>query len=384
MVHVFVVGSKGIPARYGGFETFLENLTAGKRRTDIMYHVSCMNNDEKRFIHNGADCFNVRVPMPGAPGRIFHVSRVLSQVETWCRAHTGEKVIVYILGCRIGPLLIPHAAKLHQLGARIFCNPDGLEWKRGKWNALAKKFLRYCESCLVRYSDLAICDSQSIEKYIQETYGRRVKSTAFIAYGADVGPSRCSQEKLLSWYKKHNVTRGNYYLIIGRFVPENNFATMIREFMASTTKRDLVIISNVAHNKFYKQLSAQTGFEKDPRIKFVGTEYDMELVKKIRQEACGYLHGHEVGGTNPSLLEALASTKVNLLLDVVFNREVGGGAALYWNKERGNLARRIEQADALGTAAIERLNQDSTHRVMEAYSWERICAQYEDIWLNAK
>ena len=110
----------------------------------------------------------------------------------------------------------------------------------------------------------------------------------------------------------------------------------------------------------------------------------MELVKKIRQEACGYLHGHEVGGTNPSLLEALASTKVNLLLDVVFNREVGGGAALYWNKERGNLARRIEQADALGTAAIERLNQDSTHRVMEAYSWERICAQYEDIWLNAK
>ena len=127
MNHVFIVGSKGIPAQYGGFETFVEELTKSKQSQDIMYHVSCMNNDEKHFEHNGADCFNVCVPLPGASGRIFHVGLVLSEVERWAKQHPKENIIVYILGCRIGPLLIPHAKKLHKLGAKIYCNPDGLE-----------------------------------------------------------------------------------------------------------------------------------------------------------------------------------------------------------------------------------------------------------------
>ncbi len=382
MIHVFIAASKGIPARYGGFETFVENLTAGKVSQDIMYHVSCMNNDEKHFTHNGADCFNVRVPLPGAPGRILHVSRVLRQVEQWCRENPGEKVIVYILGCRIGPLLIPHARMLHKLGAKILCNPDGLEWKRDKWNAAAKRFLRYCEGCLVKNSDMAVCDSRNIESYIRQTYGSKVKDTTFIAYGADVKRSQCTEEKLLSWYDKHGITRGQYYLIIGRFVPENNYATMIREFMASGTNRELVIISNVEKNSFYEQLAQQTGFEKDKRIKFVGTEYDTELVKKIREEAWGYLHGHEVGGTNPSLLEALASTKINLLLDVGFNKEVGEDTALYWTKEEGSLARLLERADALTEDEIAELDARSTKRVTEAYAWKDICAQYEALWHN--
>lgn len=382
MVHVFIIGSKGIPARYGGFETFVENLTARKQSENIQYHVSCMNNDEKHFTYNGTDCFNVKVPLPGAPGRIMHVSRVLSQVERWCKENKQEKVIVYILGCRIGPLLIPHAKILHKIGAKIYCNPDGLEWKRDKWNAAAKRFLHYCEACLVKNSDLVICDSRNIEKYIQEAYGSKAKATTYIAYGADVKRSICTEEKLQAWYDKHHVVRGNYYLVIGRFVPENNYATMIREFMSSNTKRDLVIVSNVEHNKFYEQLASETGFEKDSRIKFVGTEYDAELVKKIREEAYGYLHGHEVGGTNPSLLEALASTKVNLLLNVGFNREVGEDAALYWSKEHGELANLIEYADKLFPEQMAMLDIASTARVMDCYTWEKICREYESIWVD--
>lgn len=377
MIHVFIVGSKGIPAQYGGFETFVENLTARKQSKDIKYHVSCMNNDEKHFEYNGADCFNVRVPLKGAPGRIFHVSLVLSQVEQWCKSNPNEKVIVYILGCRIGPLLIPHAGRLHRLGAKIFCNPDGLEWKRDKWNALAKRFLRYCESCLVRYSDLAICDAKNIEKYIQENYGNKVKDTTFIAYGADVKRSACSDGELQAWYDKFGLTKDGYYLIVGRFVPENNYETMIREFMKSKTQRDLVIVTNVEHNKFYDQLAQTTGFEKDKRIKFVGTVYEAELIKKIREEAHGYIHGHEVGGTNPSLLEALASTKVNLLLDVGFNREVGEDAALYWNKQNSNLAKLLEDADSLSKEEIDKIHHRCLKRIVEEYSWERICEEYE-------
>lgn len=380
MIHVFIVGSKGIPAQYGGFETFVENLTMRQESKDLKYHVSCMNNDEKEFEYNGADCFAVRVPVKGAPGRILHVSLVLDQVEKWCRKNPTEKTIVYILGCRIGPLLIPHAHRLHKLGVRICCNPDGLEWKRDKWNNAAKKFLRYCEACLVRCSDLAICDAKNIEGYIKQTYQSKVKRTAYIAYGADVQRSQCSDEKLESWYRKFKIRRKQYYLIVGRFVPENNYEIMLKEFMRSKTPKDLVIISNVEKNKFYEKLLKTTGFDQDKRIKVVGTVYDPELLKKIREEAYGYLHGHEVGGTNPSLLEALASTKINLLLRVGFNEEVGADGAFYWKKERGNLAGLIDRTDRLSEEEIAKKDGLSTKRVIDFYSWQKICREYEQIW----
>lgn len=380
MVHVFIIGSKGIPARYGGFETFVENLTAGKQRNDIKYHVSCMNNEEKHFEHNSADCFNVRVPLPGAPGRIFHVGLVLKEVEKWVKSHKDEATIVYILGCRIGPLLIPHSRKLHKLGVKIYCNPDGLEWKRSKWSKLAKLFLRYCEKCLVENSDLVICDSINIEKYIKHTYGEKAKKTTYIAYGADVEPSKCSDNKLQEWYQKFNIKRNGYYLIVGRFVPENNYETMISEFMLSNTKKDLIIISNVEHNRFYHELLMKTGFDKDDRIKFVGTVYDPELLKKIREEAYGYIHGHEVGGTNPSLLEALASVRLNLLLDVGFNREVASEGAMYWNKDAGRLASLLDNADRLDSDIVKIMNQKSSEQVESKYKWKKIVEQYENVF----
>lgn len=377
MTHVFIVGSKGIPAKYGGFETFVEKLTAGRKDEDIQYHVSCMNNDERRFEHNGADCFNVKVPLPGAPGRIFHVGLVLKQVETWVKEHTGEKTIVYILGCRIGPLLIPHSKKLHRLGVRIFCNPDGLEWKRDKWSAPAKKFLKYCERCLVINSDLVICDSINIEKYIKETYGNKVVETTYIAYGADVSKSRCSEEEYSEWCKEKQISPGDYYLIVGRFVPENNYECMISEFMKSHTKRDLVIITNVEKNNFYDELLEKTHFDTDMRVKFVGTVYNQELLKFIREQAYGYIHGHEVGGTNPSLLEALASTKMNLLLDVGFNREVAEESAVYWKKNRGSLSDLINECDNTDEETRVHYSTLSKDRITVAYSWNRICNDYE-------
>lgn len=380
MKHVFIVGSKGIPAQYGGFETFVEELTKGKQSPEIMYHVSCMNNDEKHFEYNGADCFNVRVPLPGAPGRIFHVGLVLDQVEMWVKANPNEDVIVYILGCRIGPLLILHSKCLHKLGAKIYCNPDGLEWKRDKWSTLEKNFLRYCEKCLVKNSDLVVCDSVNIEKYIKKTYGSQVKSTTYIAYGAYIKTSNYDNNKLQEFYKKFGLSENNYYLIVGRFVPENNYETIITEFMRSKTKRELVIITDVKQNKFYEELSQKTGFKKDQRIKFVGTVYDEMLLRKIREEAYGYIHGHEVGGTNPSLLEALATTKINLLLNVSFNKEVGMESVIYWEKSKGNLKAKIEMADSLEQETINLYAQKAKNRIEESYSWCNIIRKYESIF----
>ena len=150
---------------------------------------------------------------------------------------------------------------------------------------------------------------------------------------------------------------------------------MIRGFMQSSSKKDFVLITNVEQNKFYEQLRKDTGFDRDPRVKFVGTGYDQELLKYIREQAFAYFHGHEVGGTNPSLLEALESTKLNLLLDVGFNREVGEDGALYWAKDQ--LARVINEAEQLDDQAIEALNEKSSRRIAKAFTWEKIVADYE-------
>ena len=153
---------------------------------------------------------------------------------------------------------------------------------------------------------------------------------------------------------------------------------MIRGFMASHSYKDFVLITNVEENKFYDKLRQETGFDKDPRVKFVGTVYDQELLKYIRENAFAYFHGHEVGGTNPSLLEALESTKLNLLLDVGFNREVGEDGALYWKKDQ--LATVIDQAEQLDNQAIEALNQKSSQRIAQAFTWEKIVTDYEKVF----
>lgn len=140
---------------------------------------------------------------------------------------------------------------------------------------------------------------------------------------------------------------------------------MIREFMQSSTAKNLVIITNVEHNKFFDNLKEKTHFDQDKRVKFVGTVYDLELLRKIRESAYAYLHGHSVGGTNPSLLEALASTKLNLLFDVGFNREVAQDSALYWSREKNSLANIINKVDHFNDTDINKLEKKSTMQITE-------------------
>lgn len=382
LIDVYIVGSKGIPAQYGGFETFVNELSRGKKTSLIKYHVSCMNNDEKSFEYNDAECFNVRVPLRGPIGRILHVSRALKIVK---KKHDKKNCnIVYILGCRIGPLMKYHYKQLKKCGFSVFVNPDGLEWKRDKWNRIEKKFLKHCERCLVVNSDLSICDSKTIQDYIIKSYGNKVRSTAYISYGAYVKDYESANSKFELWLKNNSISPNGYYLIVGRFVPENNYTIMISEFMKTKTDKDLVIISNVEKNKFYSELLSVTNFINDPRIKFVGTVYDGELLGSIRTNAFAYIHGHEVGGTNPSLLEALSSTNLNLLLDVGFNREVGEDAALYWTKEDGNLCSLIATAENISEEEAKLYGTLAKKRILDNFSWEKIINSYEALFLASR
>lgn len=329
--HVFIVGSKGIPGNYGGYETFVDKLTEyHQNNPSLKYHVACKAKDTKTFEYHNADCFDVKVPDIGPAQAIYYDVAALNYCVKYIKQHNIQHPIVYILACRIGPFAAHFQRVIHKLGGKLYINPDGHEWMRAKWSAPVRKYWKISEQLMTKHCDLLICDSKNIEKYIHDEYGKYNPKTTFIAYGAETRKSKLADDdqKLISWYKEKGLSPKSYYLVVGRFVPENNYETMIREFMKSRSKRDFALITNVS-DKFLEELKEKTHFDQDPRIKFVGTVYDKELLMKIRENAYGYFHGHEVGGTNPSLLEALGSTDLNLLLDVGFNREVAEDAALY-------------------------------------------------------
>ena len=399
MKHIFIVGAKSLGA-YGGYETFINKLTEYHQMDDeLKYHVACKANgdgcmdetkldnvenvSENEFIYHNAHCFKLHVPSIGPAQAIYYDVMALNYCCKYIKENHINNAIVYILACRIGPFAGYFKRKIHALGGQLFINPDGHEWKRAKWAAPIRKYWKISEQMMVKHADLIVCDSINIEKYIQGDYPQYNPKTTFIAYGAETRKSvlRDDDEQLLEWYNQKGLEKKEYYLVVGRFVPENNYETMIREFMNSSSKKNFAIITNV-NDSFLKELDEKLNFKKDPRIKFVGTVYNQELLMKIRENAYGYFHGHEVGGTNPSLLEALGSTDLNLLLDVGFNREVAEESALYWTKEDGNLARLIETADELREDDIIRFGQKSTCRIQEAYSWEYISNRYKQIFVN--
>lgn len=380
--NVFIIGSNGIPANYGGFETFVENLTVKKISNNIKYHVACLAKNNEEFEYNNARCFNVNVPSIGPAKAIYYDLLALKRTIKYIKKNKIENSTIYLLGSTIGAFVGLYKKKIQKLNAKLYVNPDGCEWKRDKWNYFVKKYLKYSEKVMVKYADLVICDSINIEKYIKDEYKKYNPKTTFIAYGSDIEENytKENEEKLQKWYKEKQITKNEYYLIVGRFVPENNYETMIKEFIKSNTKKDLVIITNVEQNKFYEDLKQKTKFDKDKRIKFVGTVYDTELLNQIRKNAYGYLHGHEVGGTNPSLLEALATTDLNLLYEVSFNKEVAKDAAIYWNKEENNLSTLLNNMDTISKEEIKLYGIKAKNRIKEEYNWEKIVKQYEKIF----
>ncbi len=400
--HVFIIGAKSIGA-YGGYETFVDKLSEyHQNKGNIRYHIACKNNgdgcmdvnqlknveiiSDSEFIYHNAQCFKIPVPQIGSAQAIYYDIAALNYCCDYIKKNNIESPIIYILACRIGPFMHYFYRKIHKLGGKVFINPDGHEWARAKWSTPIRRYWKISEQMMVKNCDLVICDSKTIEKYIHDCYdgkgyqGANPKTT-FIAYGAETRKSKLSNDdpKLLNWYKEKELEPQNYYLVVGRFVPENNYETMIREFMKSSTVKDFAIITNV-NEKLLDELENKLHFRKDGRIKFVGTVYDQELLMKIRENAYAYLHGHEVGGTNPSLLEALGSTDLNLLLDVGFNREVAEDTALYWTKEEDDLAKLIDKSDLLMATDIHSLGNKAHQRIEQEYSWPNIADKYEKLF----
>ncbi len=403
--HVFLIGAKSV-GQYGGYETFVDHLTACHENAEgLHYHVACkasgdgamdesklsgVSQEERdrkgnvvRFRYHNADVVKFSVPKIGPAVAVLYDRKAFAAAIRFAKQHGLESPVFYVMTCRIGPFIKGLKRKVRKVGGRFFLNPDGHEWKRSKWSAPVRAYWKRSEEQMVREADLVICDSRGIERYVQETYRKYLPETAFIAYGSDPEPSGIGNDDpaFREWMNKNGLRPKEYYLIVGRFVPENNFETMIREFMKTETPKKLAVITN-GNERFRAELEEKLHFSKDPRIVFTGTLYEPALLKKVREEAYAYLHGHSVGGTNPSLLEALGSTKLNLLFDVEFNREVAEDAALYWSLDEGDLSSLIGRAEALTEEEREQYGEASVKRIREEYSWEKIAGEYEKVFLG--
>lgn len=398
-VNVILVGAKSI-GQYGGYESFINKLLEyHKDEKNLHYFVYCKANgsgymnisklpgakavNETEFTYCNARGFLLHVPQIGAAQAIYYDVKALRAACKFIKKEHLKNQVVYIMACRIGPFMKHFVKKIHALGGKVYLNPDGHEWMRKKWSAPIRKYWKESERMMVKYTDLCVCDSKNIEKYIKQEYAKYCPKTTFIAYGAETTPSELDDNapEFENWLKKHGLRPNEYYMSCGRFVPENNFETMIREFMKSATKKDFAIVSTV-NERFLDELEKKLHYKKDLRIKFVGTVYDEKLLKKIRENAYAYFHGHSVGGTNPSLLEALGSTNINLLYDVGFNREVARDAALYWSTDEDCLAKLIDSADRMTFVQAKEIGEKAKNRIKEEYSWESICDKYLEVFMD--
>ena len=209
--HVFLVGAKSLGA-YGGYETFIDKLTeCHQNNENIKYHVACKANgdgamDETKvegvtsisddeFIYHNAHCFKIKIPKLGPAVAIYYDVAALKKCCEYIKEHQIKHPIVYIMACRIGPFVGHFYRKIHKLDGKIYLNPDGHEWMRAKWSAPVRKYWKISEQMMIKYCNLAICDSINIEKYIHKCYdGKGINKanpkTTFIAYGAETRKSQ--------------------------------------------------------------------------------------------------------------------------------------------------------------------------------------------------
>lgn len=384
MKNIIIIGARGYKASYGGWETFVTHLVQNYNDENTKFHIPELTHNRKEnnkiIEKDNVSCLQVYSPKVGFVTMFIYAIFALKRMKKYIKKNNLENVIIYVLGCRVGPFYPFLIHSLQKRGVKFYLNPDGLEWKRDKWAWWIKICFKISEWFMVRFSDVIICDSKAIKDYIDNQYHRFHKPSHFIPYGAYLNQKEIKTEQVKDLFKKYQINEHNYYLIVGRFVPENNYELIIKEFINSNTKKDLVIISNVEKNKFYKNLKKKTKFDTDKRIKFIGSVYDHDTLLYFRKNAYAYIHGHSAGGTNPSLLEALATTKINILFHAVYNVEVGMMSSLYFSKRNGDLKRIIEKVETFDEDTIKKYETLAKERIKKDYTWEHIIEEYRKIW----
>ena len=386
LINVFIIGARGYTQNYGGWEALVHGMIDNWKDDSVKFYVFEKvekTSDEGILELPQCTCIRVCVEETGSSAMMIFDSKCTDYAKNYIVEHKLTNPIMYYLGLRIGPKVWLKRRSLKKAGIILMENPAGLEWKRTKWNKLVQVYAYVAAHFMAHAVDYMVCDAEEIRNVYNKMIHSKRPKKEFIAYGSYPVEkvTEPMPEKVKAFFDEWGIEKNGYYLILGRFIPENNYEMMFKGFIASDSPRDLVVVTNYKTEiqTFLQHIKDSTGYETDKRVKMVGTVYDKEMLHYIRQYAHGYIHGHSVGGTNPGLLEAMSETDMNLLYGCPFNREVGGNAAEFFDSER-ELKELIQKVDKYTEEKIQEYGKKAKARMQSEYSWDGIVEKYDRLF----
>lgn len=355
-MRIVMLGTRGVPARYGGFETAIEEI--GRRMADRGHEVTvyCRGAEGRPATHLGMDL----VHLPAAPKKSLETlsHTFLSTLHLLTRRRPDAVFLFNAANAPFLPLL-----RLRRF--RTAVHVDGLEWKRAKWGGAGRRYYRTAESLSVRWADALIADAQGIADYYTEEFGA---DTELLVYGAPILSDRHTDR-----IGELDLTDRGYHLVVARFEPENHVLEIVRGYRESAAELPLVVVGSAPYaDEYTAQIeSAAAG---DPRIRLIGGVWDQELLDGLYANAASYLHGHSVGGTNPSLLRAIGAGTAVIAYDVSFNAESLGTESRYFRTTADVASAVIDVERDVDAAAREAAAVRD--RVAARYSWDTVTDGY--------
>jgi len=352
-MRIGVIGTRGIPNYYGGFEQFAQNLS--EKLVLIGHEVSVYNSYNHPYQKSKWNVVNI-INCNDPEDKIGTAGQFIYDLNCILDSRKRDFDIILQLGYTSSSIwnwLFPK-------NSIIITNMDGLEWKRSKYSKMVQNFLEFAEKLAVKYSDYLIADSKGIQSYLKNKY---LIESEYIPYGADL-VENCNEDDL----QEFNLEAYNYNLIISRMEPENNIETILQGFVNSESDKMIVIGST--ENKYGEYIKSKFS---DERIVYLGYVYGIKKLNVLRNFSNLYFHGHTVGGTNPSLLEAMSSNSLICAHNNEFNKAILGDDAFYFNCNKciTSLVNKTE-IDERNLFVINNLE-----KVKNNYSWEKIVSDYE-------
>lgn len=351
-----MIGTRGVPAQYGGFETAVEEVGARlvERGHDVV--VYCRNEGQQQREHRGMRLVNLPALRKRSLETLSHTG--LSVAHSAIRR--PDAMIVF------NAANAPYIPLIRALRIPAAVHMDGLEWKRAKWEGAGASYYKRAEAAVANSGSPMISDARGIADYLRETYGR---DSHFIPYGA---PSIEPGDSLLA---QHGLERGRYHLVVARMEPENHVSEILEGYRETDSPHPLVVVGSAPYESDYTRRVALLG--NHPAIRMLGSVWDQSLLDQLYANSRSYLHGHSVGGTNPSLLRALGCGAPVTAYDVNFNREVTAGHARFFH-DPTSVATALEADDADPEGAAERGRAGKEHATL-AYRWDQVADGYEDL-----
>ena len=359
---IAILGTRGIPNHYGGFEHISEYVSAGLVKKG--HSVTVYNSHNHPYT---GDTWNgVRIQHCHDPEyKIGTAGQFVYDLNCIKHARSQNYDVILLMGYTSSSVWGP----LYPKNSVIISNMDGLEWKRSKYSKPVQGFLKFAEKLAVKYSQYYISDSMVIKSYLQDKYNI---DSRYIPYGAD--PYLESLHEQLS---PAEAIKEDYFLLMARMEPENNIETILEGFNKSNSRRTFKVLGDTG-NRFGKYI--ENRFANDERIQFKGAIFDTPKVHALQNNSYLYFHGHSVGGTNPSLLEAMASKALIAAHNNLFNKSVLHSDAFYFSDadEVRNIVETVQRKETETTMVNNNL-----HKIKNLFNWQTIVDQYEDLILES-